>query len=223
MAETIFNAVIAETNSRTGSKQFQPSDGDSLLTWLLANIPSRGTLPFTFMKIGNAPMSDLPSFANSTTEFEGTVFGYADRLVVELNRYSTASYEKWVRTIYQNNWYGAWEQYVTKEPTKLSLTNQLSSISVVNNDAYRFGNIVVANIRFNTTATITSNSTLFSLPNPINSNAMTSNSAVVSAMLKEPSDGTSYNATVIADGSVYCTVNIPNGKTLLFYTCYVAK
>ena len=116
-----------------------------------------------------------------------------------------------------------WEELAIKEPTKLNLSDTLSSISVVNNDAYRFGNMVVANIRFSTTATITANSTLFTLPAPINSNATASNSAVVNTMLKEPSDGTSYNATVIANGSVYCTVNIPNGRTLLFHACYIAK
>ena len=138
------NSSLNTLSEQIASKEFSPSNGDSLLTWIVGNISSRNALPFSFVKIGNATMSDIPAFNVPGTEFTGFVYGNSRRITVELSRYANTTYQRWVRHIFDNAWYGDWEQiqnkvaYIDKDVTpgtagEVNINNVTSQAVTYNN------------------------------------------------------------------------------------------
>ena len=109
------------------------------------------------------------------------------------------------------------------DPTKIYLTDVISGVSVINNDTYQIGKLLISNVRFTTTANISANENLFKLPKPKNSGGLASSSAIVKTILEEASDRTSYNATILGTGFVYGGNAISSGKTLIFHACYITE
>ena len=118
---------------------------------------------------------------------------------------------------------GTWNFDALSKGAKIYLTDVISGVSIVNNDTYQIGKLIVSNVRFTTTANIPANQNLFKLPKPINSGGLATSSAIAKAILEEASDRTSYNATVLGSGNVYGANTISSGKTLIFHACYIAE
>lgn len=98
----------------------------------------------------------------------------------------------------------------------------VTGISIANNDTFAIGSVVVCNIRFATTQAINANNVIMALPAPRNSNSSGASSSLVGVMLKK-TDGTEYNASVLMEGNVYLTEQIPSGVNCLLSIVYAAK
>ena len=101
--------------------------------------------------------------------------------------------------------------------------NVRTDTTILSNNSYAIGNLVVANIKMSIDANITTNKTLFSLPAPVNNGGLVSGSFIVRVFC---TDGTnSINMTsvfLLTSGGVYNNQALTSGTNLFLNVVYLA-
>lgn len=109
VGNTPLQTQVTNLSNKVASVVWTPTEASTLLSFLLDNIIDRGVLPFTFIKVGNVTVTDVPERVR-TAEFAGAVYAGGQRLSVKIWQF-TGNYDNpvgavYTKNIYQDSWTG---------------------------------------------------------------------------------------------------------------------
>ena len=107
--------------------------------------------------------------------------------------------------------------------THLTPKNPSSRITIVNNDSYAVGDLIILNAKVTVNEQMNQNVTLFGMPRPVNNGGLENNNFIYRVFATDGTSAiTNFSLFVLGNGNIYTNLSIPANTNIFMRVSYIA-